>query len=86
MALLMPTSASAQSALPDTEFAPGSVRYEVGRLGVSTFWSREDQHQRSLVQVTPLWPTYRSVAMFGLDDGPLEQVTFVEAPEDTTEW
>lgn len=27
--------------------------------------------------------TYRSVAIFDLDDGPLEQVAFVEAPEDT---
>jgi len=30
----------------------------------------------------PTWPTYRSVAIFDLDDGPLEQMEFVEAPED----
>jgi len=87
MALLMPTGVGAQSALPDTDLAPGSVRYEVGRLGVSAFWTKEDrQNRKSAVEVTPLWPTYRSVAIFDLDDGPLEQVAFVEAPEDTTDW
>lgn len=30
----------------------------------------------------PTWWPYRSVALVDLDDGPLEQVTFVEAPDD----
>jgi hypothetical protein len=29
--------------------------------------------------------TYRSVAIFDLDDGPVEEVVFVEAPEDTAD-